>query len=123
MSWCYDHIIALEPGISLAAKKLVSRAAVYFADHFPDNPVLPMTIWLECTLNLAKEFVALSEFTAEYSVVALKKVKMNSFVRPGDVVISYLVVKTLDAAKLVISCRSEVDGKRIGVMDVIFQLK
>ena len=53
----FDRLLASEPGIAMTAEKRISRAAPYFPDHFPNNPVLPMTVLLECKLHLAKIFL------------------------------------------------------------------
>ncbi|MCX7117019.1 MAG: hydroxymyristoyl-ACP dehydratase, partial [Legionellales bacterium] len=52
----FDRLLFSEPGVSLCAEKGITRAAAYFPDHFPNKPVLPMTVLLECQINLAREF-------------------------------------------------------------------
>lgn len=118
-SMVFDRILAVEPGVSLVAEKLISRAAPYFNDHFPLKPVLPMTVLLECKINLAREFVARAVFANNYQVSELRKIKMNEFVQPGDVVVSYLKVKQHTPDELILSFRSEVRGKRVCVVDVV----
>ena len=82
-----------------------------------------MTVLLECTLNLAREFVARAEFSEHYQIYELRKIKMNVFVNPGDVLTSHLSIKRHDADELVLSVRSEVDGKRVCVLDVMMKTK
>ncbi len=115
----FDCILRSEPGVSLCAEKRITRAAPYFPDHFPNKPVLPMTVLLECKLNLAREFLARAHFAEHYHVSELCKIKMNGFVQPGDVVVCYLTVKCREAHKLILNFRSEVDGKRVCVVDVV----
>lgn len=115
----FDRILTSEPGVSLRAEKRVTRAASYFPDHFPNNPVLPMTVLLECKLNLAREFLARASFSKCYRVRELRKIKMNGFVHPGDVLVCYLTVKSRDNDALILSYRSEVEGKRVCVLDVV----
>ena len=117
----FDRIITSEPGVGLCAEKRVTRAAPYFPDHFPNKPVLPMTVLLECKLRLAREFVARAQFANPYYVSELRKIKMSEFVQPGDVVTSSLKVKRHEGDELVLSCRSEVDGKRVCVVDVVMK--
>lgn len=118
----FDRILTSEPGVQLCAEKRITRAAPYFPDHFPNKPVLPMTVLLECKLRLAREFVARAQFTQPYHVSELRKIKMSEFVLPGDVVTCYMKVKRQDDAELVLSCRSEVDGKRVCVVDVVMTM-
>lgn len=37
VSMTFDRIRSSQPGVSLTAEKRISRAALYFADHFPKN--------------------------------------------------------------------------------------
>ena len=119
VSLFFDRILSSEPGVQLCAEKRVTRAAPYFPDHFPKKPVLPMTVLLECKLNLAREFIARAHFATQYQVSELRKIKMNGFVSPGDVVVCYLTVKHHDADTLILNYRSEVDGKRVCVLEVV----
>lgn len=118
-SMAFDRIISSEAGVSLVAEKRITRAAPYFPDHFPNKPVLPMTVLLECKLNLAQEFLIRANFTSDYHVSELRKIKMNEFVQPGDVIICHLKVKQLTEEELILTYRSEVDGKRVCVVDVV----
>lgn len=115
----FDRIIASEPGASLTAEKRITRAAPFFPDHFPNKPVLPMTVLLECKLNLAREFVKRAGYTKDYQVKEFCKIKMNEFVQPGDVIVCHVKVKQHRDDELVLSYRSEVDGKRVCVVDVV----
>ena len=63
----------MKPGISLIAEKRVTRAAPYFPDHFPNKPVLPMTVLLECKLNLAREFIARAGYALTINSVSYAK--------------------------------------------------
>ncbi|KTC97594.1 3-hydroxyacyl-ACP dehydratase FabZ family protein [Legionella erythra] len=115
----FDRILASEPGIEMMAEKLISRSAAYFPDHFPRKPVLPMTVLLECKLNLAREFIAQAAFPVTYRVVELRRIKMNEFVQPGDRLVCHLKVKHRDEHQLILSYRSEVDGRRVCVLEVV----
>lgn len=119
----FDRVLDYEPGVSVLAEKRITRSSPWFPDHFPNNPVLPMTILLECKMNLAKWFLAHSSFDANYEIKELCKIKMNVFVHPGDVVQTWLTVHKHDEQALVLRYRSEVDGKRVCVLDVILTAK
>lgn len=119
----FDRILTSEPGISLSAVKRITRAAPYFPDHFPNKPVLPMTVLLECKLNLAREFVKRASFANSYEVSELRKIKMSEFVYPGDVLICHVKVKQQDEQQLILSYRSELAGKRVCILEVVMTAK
>jgi 3-hydroxymyristoyl/3-hydroxydecanoyl-(acyl carrier protein) dehydratase len=121
MSLQFDRIISSEAGVQLVAEKRISRMSPYFPDHFPEKPVLPMTVLLECKLNLAREFVARAGFNEVYLIHELRKIKMNEFVLPGDVLTTCVTVKRRDEQALILNFRSEVDGKRVCVLDIIMK--
>jgi 3-hydroxymyristoyl/3-hydroxydecanoyl-(acyl carrier protein) dehydratase len=122
-SMTFDRIIDCSPGESLVAEKRITRAASYFPDHFPRKPVLPMTVLLECIQHLARQFVSTAQFPIDYQISELRKIKMNVFVQPGDVVVSYMKIKQRTENELILTCRSEVDGKRVCVVDVMLNAK
>lgn len=119
----FDRVLQCEPGVSLVAEKRITRSSPWFPDHFPRNPVLPMTVLLECKRNLADWFLAHSHFAQPYEVCEFRKIKMNDFVHPGDVVVTYLTVHKQEGQQLILRYRSEVDGKRICVLDVVLTAK
>ncbi|MBA2657760.1 MAG: hydroxymyristoyl-ACP dehydratase [Tatlockia sp.] len=119
----FDRILDSQPGISLAAQKCISRAAGYFPDHFPRKPVLPLTVLLESKLNLAAEFVARADYAQTYKVTELRKIKMSEFVYPGDILNCQIKVKQQDEQQLVLTYRSEVDGKRVCVLELVMTAK
>lgn len=114
----FDLMVSDEPGVQLTAIKKITRAAPYFPDHFPKKPVLPMTMLLECKLNLARAFIKRAGFQQPYQVSEMRRIKMNEFVFPGDEVTCQLTVKKQDDSELVLAFRSEVDGKRVCVMEL-----
>ncbi len=115
----FDRIMASEPGVCLTAEKNITRAAPYFADHFPNKPVLPLTVLLEGKLNLAREFLARAGFNKAYRVQELRKIKMSDFVYPGDVVFCTVTVKRHNDEELILTFKSEVDRKRVCVLDIV----
>ncbi len=81
-----------------------------------------MTVLLESKLNLAREFVTRAQYAQPYRVSELRKIKMSEFVQPGDVVTCYLKVKRQEENELILSFRSEVDGKRVCVVEVVMAM-
>lgn len=119
----FDRILDSEPGVSLRAEKCIMRGASYFPDHFPNKPVLPLTVLLESKMNLAREFLARASFGQGYKVSELRKIKMSAFVYPGDVLNCEVKVKQQNEHQLILSYRSEVDGKRVCVLELVMAAK
>ncbi len=119
----FDRVIASEPGISMQASKRITRVAPYFHDHFPHKPVLPMTVLIECQLGLIREFLNRAGFGAgfakHYRIQELRRIKLSDFIYPGDQIICTLTVKQHSEDDLILNFRTDVAGKRIGVMDVV----
>lgn len=123
VSMTFDRILASEPGVFLLAEKRITRSAPWFPDHFPFNPVLPMTVLLECKLNLAQLFVEQAQWSACWEVERLQKIKMNGFVYPGDVLQTHVSLLTHEPEQLIVRYRSEVAGKRVCVVDIVLRKK
>jgi 3-hydroxymyristoyl/3-hydroxydecanoyl-(acyl carrier protein) dehydratase len=119
ISITFDKIIGCVPGEYITAEKRITRSAPYFPDHFPKKPVLPMTVLLECIQNLARQFVAYCP--VGYQIIELRKIKMNEFVQPGDVLVCYMKVKQQSDDEIVLACRNEVNGKRVCVVEVVLR--
>jgi 3-hydroxymyristoyl/3-hydroxydecanoyl-(acyl carrier protein) dehydratase len=115
----YDHITDSVPGVRMSAVKHVTRAAPYFPDHFPHKPVLPLTVLLECHMNLAKEFLAHAGLSGQYRIHTLRRIKMSDFVYPGDVVSCDVTVKSHSAHELILRFCATVAGKRINVLEMV----
>ena len=114
----FDAIMEDVPGERLSAIKLITRAAPYFADHFPNKPVLPMTVLLECALNLADEFVRRACLAKAYKVQAIRRTKMSDFISPGEVIMATVTLKRKEEQQLMLMFRIDVQGKRICVFEV-----
>lgn len=115
----YDKIIELEPGVKLVAIKKISRQAPYFPDHFPNKPVLPMTILIDCNIDLAHRFISKSTYADKYHLTEIRKIKMNDFVYPGDEIVSSVTIKNHDEDELILRYRTEVLGKRVCVLEIV----
>ena len=119
----FDRIIDFIPGESIRAEKRITRAAPYLPDHFPKKPVLPMTVLLECIQQLADQFLIEASLENQYLINELRRIKMNVFVQPGDVLICSMKIKQQTEDELVLICLSEVDGKRVCVVEVVLNAK
>ena len=117
----FDAIIEHEPLTRMVAEKHVTRAAAFFADHFPHKPVLPMSVLMEYFVNLADIFLAQAQDVKRLRVHQLQRIKMNDFIYPGDVVTASMSLKkpAADGASLTLACRAEVAGRRVAVLEII----
>ncbi|MDF1684001.1 MAG: hydroxymyristoyl-ACP dehydratase [Legionellaceae bacterium] len=115
----FDRIIEHDPGVSITAEKCITRAAPYFPDHFPKKPVLPMTVLLECVMNLGRHFVEQLVFDKAYRVQCMQRIKMSDFVSPGAVISAAMKLKSQQNGELVLSCRVSSFGKRVCVLELV----
>ncbi|MDX2346080.1 MAG: hydroxymyristoyl-ACP dehydratase [Legionella sp.] len=116
---CFDQITAHEPGVLIRAEKHITRAAPYFQDHFPKKPVLPMTILLECIMNLGRVFSEAAGFEKHYIVQQMRRIKMNDFVLPGDILTTELSIKSHKEDVLVLKCKVSRFEKRVCLLELV----
>ena len=82
-----DRITEFEPGRRAVARKALSLAEEYLADHFPAFPVLPGVLMLEALVQTSAWLVR-EQFDFSVGPVVLKEarnVTYKSFVVPGEV--------------------------------------
>ena len=121
MRCMFDGIVEHVPGQAIIAQKKITSASAYFRDHFPKSPVLPMTVLLECKRHLACLFLQQACFDTSYQVWAFNKIKMNTFVRPGDTLVCHMHVQDKNEERMILRSRSEVNGRRVCVADIILK--
>lgn len=119
----FDKIYDMQATQSCKAFKKISRSALYFADHFPNKPVLPLTVLLECKRQMAEEFLSASGWSSKYRLLRMEKIKMSDFVQPGDVIKTELLVKKKSEDALVLHLRSFLPNKRVCVVDLVYQVE
>jgi 3-hydroxyacyl-[acyl-carrier-protein] dehydratase len=82
-----DRIVVLEPAKRIVARKALSLAEEYLADHFPTFPVMPGVLMVEAMTEAAGWLLQASHDFA-YSLLELAEVRnvtYKNFVRPGEV--------------------------------------
>lgn len=80
-----DAILELEPGVSAVGLKNVAMAEEYFADHFPERPVMPGALILEALVQLADWVIRdASDFAHLGMACGFDRIKFRRMVRPGD---------------------------------------
>lgn len=119
----FDRIVQHEPGVLIAAEKRITKSAPYFQDHFPKKPVLPMTILLECVMRLGRTFTREAGFDKPYVVQEMRRIKMNDFVTPGDVVTAQLKIKSHQDDVLVLQCRVSRFDKKVCLLELVMAAK
>ena len=87
----------------IVARKQVSAAEEYLADHFPGFPILPGVLMLEALVQAARQLL---ESTHDGSWVAgsVRAVKYGAMVRPGQALRVEVTVSKPDADG-VVACR------------------
>lgn len=110
-----DRIVSLESGQRIVARKALSLAEEYLADHFPRFPVLPGVLMLEALVQ-ASAWLVRERLDFAPSLVLLKEarnVTYKSFLAPGQVLTVESVCKGLDGSESRFAARGEVDGREI----------
>jgi len=82
-----DEVVELEPGVRCHARRAVRPDDVWFAGHFPGNPVMPGVLIVEA-LAQAGVVTALSHPANKGKLLlfaGIDKVRFKRVVRPGDV--------------------------------------
>lgn len=117
MRFCLlDQITELVPGERITAKKNVSMAEEYLADHFPGFPVLPGVLMLEAMIQAGAWLIRVTEEFA-HSTILLKEarnVKFGSFVEPGRQLVVSAEITANDADETRLRCSGSVDGTSTG---------
>ena len=126
MRWHFvDRIDELTPGQNAIGRKGVAGSEDYFADHFPDFPVLPGVVQIEALAQLAGKLIEVSVFTDEKRWVwpilsMIRKAKFRQFVRPGDPLILHAELDQIRAESAVCKVRTEVNGRRCAEAQLVF---
>lgn len=101
-----DRIVTLEPGKRIVARKALSLAEEYLADHFPKFPVMPGVLMIEA-MSQAAGWLLQATCGFAFSKVELaeaRNVTYKNFVRPGEVLEIEVTVRQIGED------RSEFDG-------------
>ncbi|MBQ8170820.1 MAG: 3-hydroxyacyl-ACP dehydratase FabZ [Oscillospiraceae bacterium] len=78
-----ERVIELEPNVSAKGIKNVSVNEPYFVGHFPDAPIMPGVLIIECAAQLCSLVIAPDDAANdENKLYVLLKVKDFKFLRP-----------------------------------------
>ena len=110
-----DRISELESGKRIVARKALSLAEEYLADHFPTFPVLPGVLVLEAMVQ-ASAWIVREALDFAPALVLLKEahnVTYKSFIAPGQVLTVESVCKELNAEQSVFAANARLDEREI----------
>ena len=110
-----ERVLELEPNVSAKGIKCVSVNEPYFMGHFPDAPIMPGVLVIECAAQLCSLVIAPEDAAAdENKLYVLLKVKDFKFLRPvipGDRLTIEVNCTMASAAAYEFSAVVSVDGK------------
>lgn len=106
-----DRVTHLEPGVRISARKNLSMAEEYLADHFPGFPVMPGVLMLEAMTQAGAWLLRATDDFA-YSMVELKEarnIKYGNFVEPGQTLVVTAEIISREAGETKLKVAGTVD--------------
>ena len=83
-----ERVLELEPNVSAKGIKNVSVNEPYFTGHFPDAPIMPGVLVIECAAQLCSLVIAPDDAASDpdklYVLLKVKDFKFLKPVIPGD---------------------------------------
>ncbi len=110
-----DRILEVEPGRRIVGLKNVSANEPYFAGHFPGHPVMPGVLILEAMAQVGGVLASLlpgAERKLAY-FAAIDRCRFRRPVRPGDQLITEVVVLRLRDRVVRMSAGCTVNGETV----------
>ena len=126
MRWSFlDKIIELTPGEHAIGAKGVAGSEDYFADHFPDFPVLPGVLQVEALAQLSGKLVEVTVYEQHRRWVwpilsMIRKAKFRRFVQPGVQLMLHSQLKELRDESAICKVETRVDGQRMAEAELLF---
>ena len=110
-----ERVVELEPNVSAKGIKCVSVNEPYFMGHFPDAPIMPGVLLIECAAQLCSLVIAAENAAADadklYVLLKVKDFKFLKPVIPGDRLEIEVKCTLASAAAYEFSAVISVDGK------------
>jgi 3-hydroxymyristoyl/3-hydroxydecanoyl-(acyl carrier protein) dehydratase len=121
-----DRVVALEHDNKIVGIKNVTATEDFFNDHFPDKPILPGVVIIECMTGLAKLFAdrLLEQQGSPDKKAILKhseKIKFRTFVQPGDQLVIEAQLTAFTEHTSAFTARAALHGKNAASMRVEFE--
>ena len=77
-----EKVLELEPNVSAKGIKNVSVNEPYFIGHFPETPIMPGVLLIECAAQLCSLVIAPDDAASDEKLYVLLKVKDFKFLKP-----------------------------------------
>lgn len=109
-----EKVLELEPNKSAKGIKNVSVNEPYFIGHFPETPIMPGVLLIECAAQLCSLVIAPDDAAADEKLYVLLKVKDFKFLKPvvpGDTLTISVECTMSSAAAYEFSAVISADGK------------
>lgn len=108
-----ERVLELEPNVGAKGIKNVSVNEPYFIGHFPDAPIMPGVLLIECAAQLCSLVIAPDDAARDDKLYVLLKVKDFKFLKPvipGDTLTIEVKAVMVSAAAYEFSAVILVDG-------------
>ncbi len=112
-----DRVVAIEPGVSLVAKKNVTMNEPFFVGHFPQQPVMPGVLIIEAMAQasaiLAYHSTQSSPKDYLFFLASIEGVKFKLPVEPGDTLMIHTRIERVRNDFYRVACEAFVEDKLV----------
>jgi len=116
-----DRIVALEPGKSIRALRLIQPDEDYFRDHFPGFPVVPGVLLTEMMAQASGKCLDAERHPRGRAMLArIVSASFRSWVQPGQEVVLHASITASSARYATADCRAEVAQKTVAQAKLFF---
>ena len=118
-----DRILGIEKGREGSFLKNVSQSEDYFADHFPESPIMPGVLILEGFDQAAQILVGCShDFMCYPQLKQVLRVTFRHFVIPGDQLQIHLQVIREEGEEAVVKATAKVNSRLVAEATLRFTI-
>ncbi len=119
-----DRVLECEPGKRIKALKNVSANEPYFPGHFPNRPVMPGVLILECMAQAAAILVFRTlgkrpDDKSVYYYAGIDNARFKRPVEPGDQLLIEVVILGSKRGIWKFGCSARVDGNLVTEADIL----
>jgi 3-hydroxyacyl-[acyl-carrier-protein] dehydratase len=116
-----DRILEVEKGQGGSFLKNVTQSEDFFADHFPDSPIMPGVLILEGFAQASQLLLSYTHgFSCYPELQRLSKVTFRHYVLPGDQLRFDLKIIAADQDGATVNAEASVDGRPAAVATLVF---